>query len=47
MYSVEGIRELGMVSAHVHSSAGARREEAGGENRFPIFLVRRKMEQLT
>lgn len=47
MYTIEGIRELGVVGAHMHSSAGARREEAGGENRFPIFLVRRKIEQLT
>ena len=47
MCTIEGIRELSVVGAHVHSSAGARRDEAGGDNRFPIFLVRRKIEQLT
>lgn len=46
MYTIEGLRELGVVSAHAQSSVGARRETRE-ENRFPIFPVRREMEQLT
>lgn len=46
-YTKGAMREGDVVGAHAQNSAGARRAAAGGENKFPGFLVRGELEQFT